>query len=238
MDASRPLASRRDLLRLGLAAAAVLATPAALLARQAPSQGAAPVSPTEDLMREHGVLGRLLLIYEHQSAHLAAGQQVDPQALSGASRLVRAFIEDYHERLEEDYVFPRFEKAGELVRLTALLRSQHQAGRRLTSTIQGALEAGEPEAGTRPQLAEALRLFSRMYRPHKAREDTVLFPALRRVLTPKEWAEMGEVFEEKEERLFGPGGFERVVGEVASLERRLGIHDLSQFTPPGPPSSR
>src|SRR5207302_4790012 len=42
---------------------------------------------------------------------------------------------DYHEKLEEDYLFPRFEKAHKLVDLTTVLRAQHQAGRRLTDRI-------------------------------------------------------------------------------------------------------
>ena len=43
---------------------------------------------------------------------------------------------------------------------------------------------------------------------------------------------LGEEFEDKEEELFGEGGFEKVVAEVAELEKRLGIYELAQFTPP------
>ena len=32
-------------------------------------------------------------------------------------------------------------------------------------------------------------------------------------------------------RLFGDDGFERVVDKVTGIEKRLGIYDLSQFTP-------
>ena len=79
--------------------------------------------------------------------------------------------------------------------------------------------------------ANALRLFIRMYRPHAAREDTVLFPAFRSLVSTHEYAALGEEFEEKEHALFGEDGFERVVAEVAVLERTLGIHDLAGFTP-------
>jgi hypothetical protein len=70
-----------------------------------------------------------------------------------------------------------------------------------------------------------------MYRPHAAREDTVLFPALRALVPGKEYAELGEQFEEKEHALFGEGGFHGIVEEVGELEKVLGIHDLSRFTP-------
>jgi hypothetical protein len=70
-----------------------------------------------------------------------------------------------------------------------------------------------------------------MYRPHAAREDTVLFPALRSVVTPSEFDPLGDQFEDQEHALFGPSGFEQVVAEVAKLEESLGIQDLAAFTP-------
>jgi hypothetical protein len=78
---------------------------------------------------------------------------------------------------------------------------------------------------------ESMRLFIRMYRPHEAREDTVLFPAFRTVVSKKEYEALGEAFEEQEHRLFGPEGFEKIVAEVAGLEKSLGIYELSRFTP-------
>lgn len=72
-----------------------------------------------------------------------------------------------------------------------------------------------------------------MYRPHEAREDTVLFPALRTIVSPKELDAMGEQFEDREHALFGKEGFGGIVAEIAKLEETLGIHDLAQFTPSG-----
>jgi hypothetical protein len=70
-----------------------------------------------------------------------------------------------------------------------------------------------------------------MYRPHEAREDTVLFPAFHEIVGREEYEALGERFEDREHELFGARGFEGVVAEVAQLERVLGIHDLRQFTP-------
>jgi hypothetical protein len=36
-----------------------------------------------------------------------------------------------------------------------------------------------------------------MYRPHEAREDTVLFPALREIVSEQEFGALGEDFEKK-----------------------------------------
>ena len=186
------------------------------------------VSPPEDLMREHGVLERLLLIYDACATAVTAGD-APPAALPKAAQLVRRFIEDYHERLEEEHLFPRFEKAGQQVELVRVLRQQHQQGRRLTDDVER-LAAGS-SASDRKGLVAAIAAFSRMYRPHAAREDTVLFPAFRSVVGAKEFRELGERFEDQEHELFGKAGFEGIVDEVAALERTLGIEDLKQFTP-------
>jgi hemerythrin-like domain-containing protein len=228
------LPSRREFLRLGvaLAGAALIKIPARLLAQEEAPR-AAPVNPTEDLMREHGVLSRILLIYETLLVPLRAGRELSLEVLGASAGIVRRFIQDYHEALEEDYVFPRFEKAGRLVELVGVLREQHRAGRRLTECIARATPALLGQPGGRQQVADSMLLFIRMYRPHKAREDTVLFPAFHRLLSPAEFDRLGEVFEERERKLFGPNGFENVVGQVAGLEKTLGIYELDQFTPPG-----
>ena len=80
-------------------------------------------------------------------------------------------------------------------------------------------------------MAESLRLFIRMFNPHEAREDTVLFPAFRGIVSANEYGALGEEFEKTEHELFGKDGFEEIVGRVAAMEKSLGIFDLSQFTP-------
>src|SRR5262249_61485370 len=93
------------------------------------------VTPAEDLMREHGVLARLLLVYEEVALRIETRVAVAPEPIARSAALIRRFVEDYHERLEERYLFPRFEQAGVLAALVATLREQHAAGRALTSRI-------------------------------------------------------------------------------------------------------
>jgi hemerythrin-like domain-containing protein len=83
-------------------------------------------------MREHGVLKRILLIYGEAIRRMTTNQELPVEAVLDAAEIIRSFVEDYHEKLEEDYLFPRFEKAGKLVDLTKTLRTQCQAGRRVT----------------------------------------------------------------------------------------------------------
>ena len=183
-------------------------------------------------MREHGVLKRVLLVYDEAIRRIEAKEDLPPEGVRDAATIIRTFIEDYHEKLEEDYLFPRFEKAGRLTDLTKVLRAQHQAGRRVTDEITHLATARSLKT---PQSAATLkglmRQFVRMYEPHEAREDTVLFPAIRDVVSKHEFAALGEDFEKKEHQLFGQDGFEKMVDRVASIEKMLGIYELAQFTP-------
>ncbi|CAA9889696.1 conserved exported hypothetical protein [Candidatus Methylobacter favarea] len=190
------------------------------------------VSPVEDLMREHSVLDRILLIYDEILwRRLPKNADFPPEVLSKGADLVRRFLEDYHEKLEEDYIFPRFEKAGKLIDLVQVLRIQHRVGRQLTDVIKRTTLQTVKTPAERDKLSNTLRKFVRMYRPHAAREDTVLFPAFRFLVSTHEYAALGEEFEDKEHALFGKEGFEKIVAEVGDLERMLGLNDLASFTP-------
>jgi len=199
----------------------------------APAQDEVQVSANEDLMREHGVLKRALLIYREAMRRLGGQEDMPPDALANTAKLIKRFIEEYHEKQEEEYLFPRFEKAGQQVELVRTLRLQHQRGRERTNAIiQLATPAAMKDAATRAQVARHLTAFVRMYEPHEAREDTVLFLSLQKLVSKNEYAALGEQFERNERRMFGGDGFDMAVDTVARLEKQLGIYDLAQFTPP------
>jgi len=187
------------------------------------------VTPAEDLMREHGALNRILLIYDESASRLEKREEVPLDKLADAAGIIERFIEGYHEKLEEEHIFPRFEKAKKHEALVSVLRQQHKAGRTCTSLI---IAGCKPGAAARETLAAQLRAFVRMYRPHEAREDTVLFPDLRGLMSAKEYDELGDAFEKREHELLGADGFEGVVARVAELEKAFGLDDLAKFTPP------
>jgi hemerythrin-like domain-containing protein len=196
------------------------------------------VGAPEDLMREHGVLRRILLIYDEISwRRIPAGEHFPVEVLAASAEVVRRFVEDYHEKLEEDHIFPRFRRVQQSVELVDTLLAQHRAGRVLTDAILDRANPGAmKDRVQRDKLAHALRLFAHMYRPHAAREDTVLFPSLRTIVSAHEFDALGEEFEDQEHQLFGEDGFEGVVAHVAALERQLGVYDLASFTASWPAS--
>ena len=173
------------------------------------------VAPGEDLMREHGVLERLMLIYDAAAHRLDSGDRSVRDAVHRAAVIARDFVESYHEIIEEQYVFPRCEhRLPELVRV---LRAQHDAGRGLTDRILAAPDAA------------ALRGYVTMFRPHVAREDTLLFPAFHDI-AGKEYDALGDKFEDEETKRFGRNGFEHFVALLPPIEAAVGVDDLAKFT--------
>ncbi len=233
--------SRRDfLIGTSTVAGSSLILPLSVLAQQkAPKkaalkkkeEGDEDVSTNEDLMREHGVLNRVLLIYDETLRRIQANEKFDPAVVTKSAGIIKSFIEDYHEKLEEDHIFPRFEQAGKLIELTTNLRAQHAIGRRLTERITASAQSGDNET-----LRSSLAAFNHMYRPHEAREDTVLFPGLHKIVSKHEYDAMGEQFEGIERKTFGGDGFDMAVDKVTELEKQFGIYDIAQFTPSIPPT--
>jgi len=189
------------------------------------------VSPPEDLMQEHGLLNRVLLIYDHCKGQLQANQSFPMEALLNSAGIIRTFVENYHEKQEEQYLFPRFQKANQLTQLVRTLLAQHQAGRTITDQLLQLTKSQQPGDTEKQQLIKLLADFNTMYRPHEAREDTILFPAFRKIVSHHEYDALGEEFEKNEQKLFGKNGFEDMVGKVAAIEKSLGIYELAQFTP-------
>ena len=189
------------------------------------------VSPPEDLMQEHGVLNRILLIYDACRIRLENKISFPKEALGNAANIIRTFVEDYHEKQEENYLFPRFKKANQFSDLVDVLLQQHQAGRRLTDQIMQLAKSQSASDTENQKLIQLLTAFNIMYRPHEAREDTVLFPAFRKLVSKNEYDSLGEEFENNEHKRFGEDGFETMVNKVAEIEKSIGIYELSQFTP-------
>ncbi len=226
---AEPNESRRTfLVKSGLLLAAASLGGAACGRETAPGE----VSPNEDLMREHGVLRRLMLVYDEMARRLKTEAAVPSQVLAKANDIIHRFIQEYHERNEETQVFNRFSSAGKMVELVAILYQQHLAGRKMIAAINALnTEANLQNPLERPRVAELLTAFNRLYRPHAAWEDTVLLPAFPSVISRQDYAALGETFSKEEVKLFGADGFANLVGQVADLEKELGIYDLRQFTP-------
>lgn len=203
--------------------------------------GEADVSAAEDLMREHGILRRALLVYRESANKLRENSNaVAPENLEKVAQLFRAFGEDYHEKkLEEAFVFPTLKRRpGPATLYTDVLLAQHVRGREITDYVLTSTAGDKFAPGTLRDFINALESFVRMYEHHAAVEDTIIFPAWKAALKEGELDEMGARFEEIEQQQFGTDGFEEAVKRMAEIEESLGLSDLAIFTAPSPPAVR
>jgi hemerythrin-like domain-containing protein len=198
------------------------------------------VGAVEDMMREHGVLRRALLVYIETVPRLRAAQgSLLPEPITRTAKLFRSFGEDYHERkLEEAYIFPVVKRAGgAAAAYVDVLKAQHDRGREVTDYILTMAGKGSIGTGDAEPLARAFETFVLMYQNHTAREDTIVFPAWKAALSERQLDEMGDKFEEIEHRTFGKDGFDDAVKQIGEIEQALGLADIAQFTAPRPPKA-
>jgi hemerythrin-like domain-containing protein len=193
-------------------------------------------SPGEELMTEHGVLKRVLLAYNAISAQLAAGKTPPDGVVTDAAQIISDYIESFHEGLEEAYVFPRLQRAGQHVELIRTLLVQHDRGRHVTAAILAAADDLRFER-TRAAVRTYIEQFVRMYAAHEAWEDTVVFPALRAVTAERTLQLLAERFADEENAQYGDHALARILGRVEGIEQQLGIDDLAALTPPAPPAT-
>jgi len=199
------------------------------------------VTATEDLMREHGILRRALLVYQETAIRLRQdAASVPPDVLEKAANFFRVFGEDYHERkLEEVYILPVVKKSpGAAAAYVDVLFSQHARGREITDYLLSVTKADRIASNSVEPLAKALESFVRMYEHHAAIEDTVIFPAWKSATGQGELDELGERFEEIEHEQFGEDGFEAALKRMEEIETSLGLASLDMFTAPPPPGSK
>ena len=196
------------------------------------------VTATEDLMREHGVIRRALLVY-YEVIPLLRQQpsKINAAALQQTAKLFRTFGEDYHERmLEEQHIFPMVRKHGpEFQKYVDTLTEQHNRGREITDYVLAVTKGGKISSINAKPLAGVFESFVLMYENHAAREDTIVFPAWKKNFSNKQLDDISDQFEEIEHKIFGKDGFDDAEKKISSIEKELGFGDLAKFTAPSPP---
>jgi hemerythrin-like domain-containing protein len=230
---------RRRIVRLAGAAtlSAVLGLPTVGRGDDDKEQGK-EVEAVEDLMREHGVLRRALLVYSEAAQRVMRGDRNVPlPELGRVADLFRSFGENYHERsLEEMHVFgPLRVEGGRHAALVKTLTTQHERGREVNDYVTAVARKGSIVDGQ--QFAQVLLGFVRMYEHHAAIEDTVVFPAWKAAISSAQYREASEEFEELEHQMFGQDAFEDALRRVAATEEAFGLGDLSSVTVAMPPKA-
>jgi hypothetical protein len=171
------------------------------------------IGAVEDLMREHGVIRRVLLVYRQTAARLRAGAKIDPKPIRQAAQLFRDFGENYHERmLEQAYIFPTLRKGeSPVAALVPPLVAQHDRGRDITdlSTVTGKGAISDPSL--RPRLETLDAVYGTM------RRRTIVFPAWREALSEaaaQRWARPSRTSSTAN----SAGRFDDAVKHIAAVE--------------------
>jgi hemerythrin-like domain-containing protein len=229
MSFKNPLSRRSFIALAGATGAGVLAG----------CSSSKPDQPREDtettieiLSRQHGVIYRAVAILEEIRGGMDARMDLPPEIIGGTVEIVRLFVMNHHQQMEEKHIYPLFDAAGKMNGLIGVLREQHAAGFRLIDILKGLCDGfSAKDLEKRRTMGEAIHLFSRMCRAHAEWEDTALFPLLRRITPPKSYAEIGSAFERAETEFLGQSGFDETIHKLNGYENILGIGDLASFTP-------
>lgn len=227
--------TRQSLSRRQMVLAGVSAIAAGLLSAPGQSGDAfsigKPLPAGENLMQEHAVLGRVLLIYENLAHRFERGKSDPANCMMSATEIIINHIQGQHERVEELIIFPVLRQANVLTDLVSVLVAQHKAGQELTDAIKTKMNGGghKTSAG-RAELAHLAQQFSQMYRPHSLREDTVIYPRMHQILTESEYVDLSARVQELESHMVHDSTLDQIIQQVDEIEIALGIHDLAKFT--------
>ena len=184
---------------------------------------------SEELMLEHGVVHRMLLVFDEAADRVESGEGL-PSAVNDSAAIVDEFIENYHEELEEQLIFPALEQAGEHATMVEQLRRQHEVGRQLTGQAYNLLGRGQiTKAATRGRLVDTMRSYARMYRAHASWEDTVAFAGLRDVMGKEKFREVSRSIESIRAEKLGDRAFQNTLERLSAIEEALGIANLTAY---------
>ena len=128
------------------------------------------------LLGEHGVLYGLFEWYEKSAGRAETLAEVQKLARPLAEALVS------HAKIEDELLFPILEKDSVLKKPLDVMRREHQG-------IEQALQ-GVESCTRKPEALNQFLAAIEVAREHFAKEERILFPRARRVLTEKKLAEL------------------------------------------------
>ncbi len=227
MFSKKPLSRRSFIALAGATGAGVLA------GCSKPDQSTGDADTTIEIVaRQHGVLCRAVAILEEIRGGMDARMDLPPEIIRGTVEIIHLFIVNHHQQMEEKFIYPIFDATGKMSALVGVLREQHAAGSQLIGMMSGlCAEFSAKDLEKRRTMGSAIHLFGRMYRAHADREDTALFPLLRRMMPPKAYADLSSACRKAESDFLGQNGFEETIRKLTDYENILGIGDLATFTP-------
>ena len=177
---------------------------------------------TEILMEEHRAIERVLCSLERASTRLSRGEDVYLRFFSGCSAFFKGFVDSYHHKKEEQFLFPALVQNG-LPKDTgpvAIMLAEHAQGRHLAQLLGTAtlkLQAGDERR--REQVILSATDYIKLFRQHIYKEEFLLSPLAERVIPVEQQANLGQSFERMQVEEFGEDVHEKYFGLAQRLEK-------------------
>jgi hemerythrin-like domain-containing protein len=202
------------------------------------------MSALKSLTDEHQLIGELLGALHTYATRSRADMSLDPADLARFAEVLRELVDYRHHEKEEGILLPLLARNGfewsdglleELRRehghLRHLMEVLYQAAAKdapLDESGVGALTARRtPSLEDRRQIADTALALVELKRLHVAKEETVLFPAVRERLGARALERLGAELGQFDEALARQAGSAQVFREAAALVQRYSEHSAT-----------
>lgn len=188
---------------------------------RAPIDHARPVTVLE---AEHDAIRLVVGAMAVFAERLQLGQSVPKESLHDIVEFMRVFGDRCHHGKEEKVLFPLLEQKGVPIQgcPVGVPIHEHERGRVLVTQLEqaaGTYADGQADAGE--QLRQSLDGLAALYPGHMWREEYLLFPMVKKILSPAEMESLEEQFERVEAEI-GSGVHERLHELAHHLQAELG----------------
>lgn len=156
------------------------------------------------LHKEHADLTRLLDLLDRQLGLFTAGDQADYDTIGAILQYCLEYPDAVHHP-KEDLIYSLLrDRDSALAAEVGDLEEEHRALAEMTRSLSILIDrALSEEPVDREQVHNLTRQFIHRYRHHISREEVHVFPAARRVLSEKDWADVDGQLGGRDDPLFG-----------------------------------
>jgi hemerythrin-like domain-containing protein len=193
-------------------------------------EGIEKIPATQELGVEHAMLDRILLAMDKTLIEAGSSSMRDLGPVNQGCHMIKELVDKHHMKIEDEYIYPRFEKGGELSDFTSTLRSQHDDMRDMVARMADLSKTGAVrDPSEMDELKRVFDKFHKMVMAHAAWEETVLFPVMEGTWSADELKNLKEKQEEHEKKLLGKDATKKIYGMLADLESSTGISGVGDF---------
>ena len=189
-------------------------------------QESGTLEPIEELMDEHRVIERVLGIIEIAADLLDDDETVDPELFVDIVDFLSTFADKCHHSKEEKHLFAKMQEcgaSGEVGPIAVMLR-EHQDGRAHVRKM-AELSQKKMTKANKAAMAKASRAYVELLSQHIRKEDNVLYPMAKQILSGEDMKDLEKSFSEVEEKIMGPGVHEKFHRKIEEWDKKYGRPD-------------